>query len=98
MPKDPFELIGEAAVDLVSQTFWLGRYVYRKSVERRARLRAEQRAIEDEFASRQQRVEWLRAVEEQMSRGRAGFATEGEARAALSGKGGRPSKLDSRKF
>jgi hypothetical protein len=98
MPKDPYELIGEVFVDAGTHAFWLGRYLYRKRVERRALLHAEQKAAENERASREQRREWLRMVEQQMSRGRAGFATEEETRAALSGKGGRPSKLDDRKF
>ncbi|MGD0109953.1 MAG: hypothetical protein ABSC06_38925 [Rhodopila sp.] len=52
----------------------------------------------NERASRKQQQEWLEEVRRQNSRGKAGFANEAEARAALNGKGGRPSDLDRRKF
>jgi hypothetical protein len=59
---------------------------------------AEDKAREDERASRKQQLEWFEAVAQQRARGHAGFANEAEAHAALAGKGGRPSNLDGRKF
>ena len=57
--------------------------------------RAEECALR-ELEARQKA--WRKEVERQKARGSAGFAGEAEARAALSGKGGRPSPLDRRKF
>jgi hypothetical protein len=52
----------------------------------------------NERASRRQQREWFEAVARQKARGQAGFADEAAARAALGGKGGRPSNLDQRWF
>lgn len=60
--------------------------------------RAARKAQDDERAARKQQQEWFQAVAQQHSRGRAGFAEEAEALAALNGRGGRPSNLDGRKF
>ena len=59
---------------------------------------AERAARAHERASRRQQREWYEAVERQKSRGHAGFADEAAARAALRGRGGRPSNLDDRWF
>lgn len=59
---------------------------------------AERAARAHERASRRQQREWYEAVARQKSRGKAGFADEAAARAALRGRGGRPSNLDDRWF
>jgi hypothetical protein len=56
------------------------------------------KALEDARASRKQQQEWFEEVARQKSRGKAGFADEAEAVAALRGKGGRPSNLDDQWF
>jgi hypothetical protein len=98
MPRDPYELLGEAAADLVTGVFRGGRWLFGLGSDQRARKRAAEKALADERASRAQQQEWLEETRRAMSRGKAGFASEAEANAALSGRGGRPSKLDGRKF
>ena len=56
------------------------------------------RAEEEARASRAQQKKWLEEVSRQMARGKAGDASQKDARAALRGRGGRPSKLDDRMF
>jgi hypothetical protein len=63
---------------------------------RRAARAAEQEARLEERRARERRRRWVAAVEQQMSRGDAGDATETQARAALSGR--RRNPLDERKF
>jgi hypothetical protein len=65
---------------------------------RRMARDAERAARAHERASRRQQREWYEAVARQKSRGHAGFADEAAARAALRGRGGRPSNLDDRWF
>jgi hypothetical protein len=65
---------------------------------KRAAKDADRKFRDAERASRKQRQAWAEEVARQNSRGKAGFADEAEARAALSGKGGRPSNLDDRWF
>jgi hypothetical protein len=65
--------------------------------KRTARM-TERTARANERASRRQQREWHEAVARQRSRGHAGFADEAAARAALKGRGGRPSNLDERWF
>jgi hypothetical protein len=67
------------------------------AMKRMARDAARQ-ARADQRASRRRQQEWFEAVARQRARGHAGFASEAEARAALGGKGGRPSNLDRRRF
>jgi hypothetical protein len=98
MPRDPFELLGEAAVDTVIGTFRTGMWLFRLGSRQRERKRVAQQAAADERASRQQRQEWLEEARLAKSRGQSGFASETEARAVLNGKGGRKSKLDGRKL
>jgi len=67
------------------------------------RARAEQRRAERASRQAERQAaelarERLRRVEEQMARGKAGDATEAQAREALQGRGGRPNKLDERMF
>ncbi len=64
----------------------------------RERAKAEQKAREAEAASRAQQERWLEEVNRQKARGHAGNASPETARAALGGRGGRPSKLDDRWF
>jgi len=59
---------------------------------------AERAARAHERAARQQQREWYETVARQKSKGKAGFADEAAARAALRGRGGRPSNLDDRWF
>jgi hypothetical protein len=56
------------------------------------------KALAQERASLKQHQKWLEEVRRAKERGQAGLADEAEAVAALNGKGGRPSKLDKRKF
>ena len=65
---------------------------------REAEARAQRAALEAERKAAAQLKEWREIVEQQKSRGRAGFAGEAEAAAALRGRGGRSSPLDGRKF
>jgi ATPase subunit of ABC transporter with duplicated ATPase domains len=90
--------IGDGMIQIVGA---FARYFVQTAEARRAReatKRAAQKAIDDERASVRQQQEWYEAVARQKARGHAGFASEAEARAALRGKGGRPSNLDGRKF
>jgi hypothetical protein len=64
--------------------------------EAEARARREMQKAEREAEARLK--EWREIVEQQKARGRAGFAGEAEAAAALRGRGGRSSPLDGRKF
>jgi hypothetical protein len=73
--------------------------------EQRARRRAlrlardaQRKARDDERASREQLREWREEAAQQMFDGTAGFADEAEAQTVLSGRGGRKSPLDGRKF
>lgn len=93
-PANPFSLVGEVIVLLVNGAVGIWNEVNADS----ARGDATRKGREDERASRAQQRKWFEAVKRQKARGHAGFASEAEARAALSGKGGRPSKLDGRKF
>src|SRR3954451_13918760 len=99
---DNVQLIGEAGVDAVRVAgrviFRTGLFLFRVGSLSAARGRAARKARDDERASREQQQVWLKAVERQKARGDAGFASEAEARAALRGKGGRPSQLDDRWF
>jgi hypothetical protein len=95
---DYARLLGEAAAETITDTFRLGRWLLGLGSQQRARKRAAAKALADEQASRAQQRKWHEEVARQHTRGRAGFASEAEARAALSGKGGRPNKLDGRKF
>jgi Tfp pilus assembly protein PilX len=65
---------------------------------RRTARNTERTARAHERASRQQQRQWHEAVARQKARGHAGFADEAAARAALRGRGGRPSNLDDRWF
>ena len=101
MAKDGMEQLGEAAVGFGMLAFRGVGFLLGLTPGQRARALAKQaarKAREDERASRKQQQEWFETVAQQHSRGRAGFADEGEAVAALNGRGGRPSKLDGRKF
>lgn len=69
-------------------------YVVRFSAA--ARLR--RRELRAEQAARRQRRAWLEIVKQQMAYGSAGDASREEARAALSGRGGRASKFDEEFF
>jgi hypothetical protein len=72
--------------------------LWRWGAARRARAQAEQDARAAEREVRAQHEKWLKMVEQQMARGRAGDASQQEAQAALSGRGGRPNELDDRWF
>jgi hypothetical protein len=98
MARDSAGMLGEAVGEFVMDIFRGGVFLFRLGSERRARARAAQEALEDERASLNQQRKWREEVEHQMARGRAGFASEADARAALRGKGGRSSNLDRRKF
>jgi hypothetical protein len=91
-------LLGEAVGYLVLGLVQGGMCLLGLGSERRARARAARKARADQRASREQQRKWFEAVERQKARGEAGFASELEARAALRGRGGRPSKLDGRWF
>jgi hypothetical protein len=65
-----------------------------KEMIRRAQAEAE--ADHERWLQRQR--EWLLLIQSQASKGRGGFATQVEARAALSGKGGRSNPLDQRRW
>jgi hypothetical protein len=95
MPRqEPAELIGEAIGELIVGVFRCGLFLLGLD----ARTQARRKARADERASRAQQRKWFEAVERQKARGEAGFASEAEARAALRGRGGRPSTLDDRWF
>jgi hypothetical protein len=98
MALDPMEHLGLALAETIRGTFRLGLWVSGLSGQQRARRRAAASARAAERESRQQQREWFEAVARQKARGHAGFAGEAEAREALSGKGGRPSNFDRRKF
>ena len=98
MPHDPHEILGEVARDLVAGVVRGGAWLFGLGSQERTRRRAAAKALADERASRERQREWHEAVARQKARGHAGFASEADARAALNGKGGRPSKLDGRKF
>jgi hypothetical protein len=94
---------------LLLMVFWeLGKVLLGLTPEQQAaaelkRLRRQQRKAErlrqSEIAAFQrQQQEWFERVKRQQARGRAGFADEAAARAALRGRGGRPSSLDDRWF
>jgi hypothetical protein len=99
---DNVQTLGEAIVEFVlfvlRIAFRIVVFVFRVVTLGFARGRATRKARADERASRQQQQKWHEAVERQKARGDADFASEAEARAALRGKGGRPSKLDDRWF
>jgi hypothetical protein len=65
---------------------------------RQAEDRARRQMQKAEREAEARLKEWREIVEQQKSRGRAGFAGEAEAVAALRGRGGRASPLDGRKF
>lgn len=69
-----------------------------KAEARAAETRARRQMQKAERAAEARLKEWREIVEQQKSRGRAGFADEAEAEAALRGRGGRASPLDGRKF
>src|SRR3954454_482517 len=102
MARNDVEVVGEAVVEggllVVRGIFRTGMFLFRMGSLSAARGRAARKARADERASREQQQKWLEAVERQKARGDADFASEAEARAALRGKGGRPSKLDDRWF
>jgi hypothetical protein len=84
----------ELAFEIVRGILWL----LGLRPAQRARKRAAIKAREDERASREQLRQWREEAARQMFEGTAGFAGEAEAQAALSGRGGRKSPLDGRKF
>jgi hypothetical protein len=59
---------------------------------------ARRKAREDQRASEAQQKKWLEQVSRQMARGTAGDASQEDARAALRGRGGKPSDLDDKWF
>lgn len=91
-------LFGEAAVQSVTDTFRLGWWLCGLGSQARARKEEEAKKRAYERAVREQQRHWYEKVAREMARGTAGFAGEAEARAALSGKGGRKSNLDRRRF
>jgi hypothetical protein len=93
-PAGPLSLLGMLVAGLVE----CATGVWNAEKARSDRAQAARKALEDERASRAQQRQWYEAVARQQARGHAGFASEAEARAALSGRGGRPSNLDGRKF
>jgi hypothetical protein len=62
------------------------------------RSQARWKAREDQRASQAQQKKWLEQVSRQMARGTAGDASQEDARAALQGRGGKPSDLDDKWF
>jgi hypothetical protein len=95
---DYARLFGEAAVQSVTDTFRLGRWLFGLGPQARARKAEEAKARAYERAVREQQRQWNEKVAREMARGTAGFASEADARAALDGKGGRKSNLDRRRF
>jgi|ERR1019366_2767230 hypothetical protein len=95
---DYARLLGEATVQSVTDTFRFGRWLFGLGSQARARKEEEAKRRAYERAVRERQREWYEIVAREKSRGTAGFASEAEARAALSGKGGRKSNLDRRRF
>jgi hypothetical protein len=89
---------GAALGEFIGGLWNLGAQSLRDAEAWRDQANTERTRRANERASRKQQQEWLEEVRRQNSRGQAGFANEAEARAALNGKGGRPSNLDRRKF
>lgn len=105
MPRDPsaeaeraVELLGQVVGETIGGTFRLGLWMLGLTSSQRNRRQAERDRVKAERASRRQHQHWYRLVEQQKSRGNAGFASEAEAREALRGRGGRQSQLDERFF
>jgi hypothetical protein len=95
MSDDPSaRAIGELIGLTILGTFRLGQWMVGMTEPQCAR----RRAAAHERESRRQQREWFEAVARQKARGEAGFASEAQAREALSGKGGRASNLDRRRF
>jgi hypothetical protein len=91
----------EVLVYLILFVFEVGAWVFGMTPAQRQRAHEKEVARkmrDNERASRRQQQEWLAEVRRQKSRGSAGFADEAAARAALRGRGGRPSNLDDRWF
>jgi hypothetical protein len=87
-------MLGEALADLIRLVF--GGVARLMAWDRSSSLRrASERAARDaERRAEKQMKEWRELVERQMSRGKAGNATQEQAQEALRGRGGLPNPLD----
>ena len=90
MPDQTSRLIGQVLVLLIALPFQILFGVI--AIGKRAA--AKRRALQAQRDSDAQRKAWLEMVQRQHVRGTAGDATQADARAALSGRGGRPNPLD----
>lgn len=90
--------LGRAVGDIVAQagsdTFRLLRWL--AAADRKSA--AKRQARQDQRASQAQQKKWLEQVSRQMARGQAGDASQEDARAALRGRGGKPSDMDDQWF
>jgi hypothetical protein len=98
MRPNPLAELIAALFELVFEIFRGILWLFGLRSVQRARRRAAIKARDDERASREQLRQWREEAARQMFDGTAGFADEAEAQAALSGRGGRKSPLDGRKF
>jgi len=89
-PSDPMYQIGDAITRGVNGLIGLGE----RARARRARQHAEEEALAAALEERKRAERWLELVRQQMARGTAGYATQGDARDALRGRGGPDSNLD----
>jgi hypothetical protein len=94
VPDKTAQLIGQVLILLIALPF---RLIFGATAVWR-RVAARRRAFEAERKAEAQRHAWLAMVQRQHVRGTAGDASQADARAALSGRGGRPNPLDDRWF